>query len=76
MPKMAHDMLNKSILFYSEPKKNVKTAKNDSFSIFREFFFAFFASQGIILHLSLKIHGNPTKNVKLLTFFVISTKEK
>ena len=33
---MAHDGLNKSILFYSEPKTNVKTAKNDSFSIFRE----------------------------------------
>ena len=39
--KMAQDGLNKRILFYSEPKKNVKTAKNDIFSSFREFFFFF-----------------------------------
>ena len=39
---MAHDGLNKRILFFSEPKKNVETAKNDSFSIFRDFFFFFF----------------------------------
>ena len=56
MPEMAHDWLNKSILFYSEPKKNVKTANNDSskknvktaktdsFNIFHEIFphFSFF----------------------------------
>ena len=40
--KMAHDVLNKRILFFSEPKKNVKTAKNDRFSISCDVFFSHF----------------------------------
>ena len=48
--KMAHDGLNKRILFYSKPKKNVKTAKNDSFSIFRDFFSAFLNNFRITRH--------------------------
>ena len=79
--KMAHDGLNKRILFYSEPKKNVKTAKNDSFSIFfaNFFFLAFlniFRITGHHFTSFLKLRGNITRNVKLLTFFVINTKEK